>query len=1002
MSQGRFYVVFLLCILLFWCFPLIWNFTYFILFSTTLIVTIFTFTFFGHISLSSPHQTSLFLFNSLEKKSRVLESALKDEKNAWSFNNKKPHLPIIFGRTVDSQLQQLLDYFLRDFVTQWIKELTHKPEPIIEKFKEHLWGAIQNIYDRLLRIDAEKLLANDMVTKVTQHFERIRISTSCAIELNQPPVFALMPHLMSLDTELHYLRQISEMLIIYLMPRCYSLTPGSHLLREVLACKILQPAIDIVTDPDYINQKIIQYLEAQKEVDAMHVRTHEYAKTFEDYIRLINSCNNVDTLKRLRYDIVTQIMQATTLQNIKRAKGVDIEVIEKSGNLNNVSRQQVADARKLKRYIDQLCIAKADCEAALRRHGWDGALPVLESDVNTMPLHKIMESVAGRRYLSMFLETLCSQGLVGFWSAVEELRHSHRQNWHQLGAEIFYTYIRSPTAEIKVDKETRKRMESFLLGDTGPEVFYEVQDSVVDTIQDKYYHSFLLSDHYSALLAELATEEDKDSGAVATGAEERDGGEGLSPGAAGTEGGAGAHLAEHSTYARRKLDRLHERHSNKTQALAALRASLKPESPALTMLANEVEKLAGEQMRLEAHLARTDTWAEHLGSWRATVHSAELLDESKPPQFVVVVHMAQSEAEEEKPQHICSGWVLLKTLAEFQELHRKLRPMCSELKNLELPSNSFKFIFGKNDKNSLEKAKLLIQKYLEFILEDDRLNQSEAVYSFLNPSSEHLKRVDLPKKNKFSFSTLFKSSSAEAPSRSSCEREAFPASADEEDISSYLDGNGETSRHQTNGSARAGPGGEERDGVAEPLYALLSEVFDARGVFKWLRKTLVSFVQITYGRTINRQIKETISWLFSEQMLHYYISAALKSWWPGGELSETSTNRNVMDKGKLGVLFICHFYRFCGFLNGVSRPRTEHSRTVALQLLSESVVSGLSSLVGAHAAARGAHRLFLVLQDATHNRQLFYELFELGLLEVFPELKRYHTTSSVEAKAFRQ
>lgn len=45
---------------------------------------------------------------------------------------------------------------------------------------------------------------------------------------------------------------------------------------------------------------------------------------------------------------------------------------------------------------------------------------------------------------------------------------------------------------------------------------------------------------------------------------------------------------------------------------------------------------------------------------------------------------------------------------------------------------------------------------------------------------------------------------------------------------------------------------EERDSVAEPLYALLSEVFDMRGVFRWLRKTLVTFVQITYGRTINR------------------------------------------------------------------------------------------------------------------------------------------------------
>ncbi|KAH9640653.1 hypothetical protein HF086_000597 [Spodoptera exigua] len=779
-----------LCLSLVWYFPFIWCLFYLLCLSLFVVIAVFALTLWGHVALSSPYQTSLFLLDKFEKDVRQIEETLKEDQSNWPYTTKKTHLPVIFGRTVDSQLQLLIDYVLRDFVARWLKELSHKPEPVIDKFKEHVWGAVQNLYERLLRVDAEKLLASDMVTKITQHFERIRIARSCAIELNQPPVFALAPHLMSYDTELHYLRQISELIIMFLMPRCYSLAPATHLMREILACKVLQPAIDLVTEPDYINQKIIQYLEAQKEVDAMHVRTHEYAKTFEDYIRLINSCNNVDTLKRLRYDIVTQIMQATTLQNVKRAKGVDIEVIEKSGS-QNISRQQIADAKKLKRYINQLTIAKAECETALRKLGWDGAFPTVESDSKTLPLHKIMESVTGRRYLSMFLETMCSQGLVGFWMAVEELRHSPRSSWHQLGAEIFYTYIRSPSAEIKVDKDTRKRMEAFLLGDKGPEVFYEVQDTVVDTIQEKYYHSFLLSDHYTALIAELATEEankGKDITSDRSPIEDRQlSNESVSS----AESVAGTiHLTEHSTYARRKLDELQERHNNKIQALAALRASLKPESPALAMLANEVEKLAGEQMRLEAHLARTDTWAEHLGRWRAS------------------------------------------------ELHRKLRPMCAELKNLELPTNSFKFLFGKNDKNSLEKAKILIQKYLEFVLEDDRLNQSEALYTFLNPSSEYLKQG-------------------------------------------------------------AGTIAEERDSIAEPLYALLSEVFDMRGVFRWLRKTLVTFVQITYGRTINRQIKETVTWLFSEQMLHYYISVVLKSWWPGGTLSENTSNRNFQDKGKI-------------------------------------------------------------------------------------------------------
>lgn len=81
-----------------------------------------------------------------------------------------------------------------------------------------------------------------------------------------------------------------------------------------------------------------------------------------------------------------------------------------------------------------------------------------------LPLSSILEHVLGRKHLSQFLETVASQGLVGYWTAVEELRSAPRKNRHQLGAEIFYTFIRNPTGEIKVDKNTRKRMEAFLLG----------------------------------------------------------------------------------------------------------------------------------------------------------------------------------------------------------------------------------------------------------------------------------------------------------------------------------------------------------------------------------------------------------------------------------------------------------------------------------------------------------------------------------------------------------
>lgn len=64
----------------------------------------------------------------------------------------------------------------------------------------------------------------------------------------------------------------------------------------------------------------------------------------------------------------------------------------------------------------------------------------------------ILSTVVGRRYFTLFLEPLQASALVGFYKSVEELKHSNKSAYHQLGAEIFYTYIRAPSSPIKIDK----------------------------------------------------------------------------------------------------------------------------------------------------------------------------------------------------------------------------------------------------------------------------------------------------------------------------------------------------------------------------------------------------------------------------------------------------------------------------------------------------------------------------------------------------------------------
>jgi hypothetical protein len=58
-------------------------------------------------------------------------------------------------------------------------------------------------------------------------------------------------------------------------------------------------------------------------------------------------------------------------------------------------------------------------------------------------------------------------------------------------------------------------MEGFLLGDKGPEVFYEVQEEVIKTLEEKFYPSFLVCDLYQKMqtaMEEASNSERDESG----------------------------------------------------------------------------------------------------------------------------------------------------------------------------------------------------------------------------------------------------------------------------------------------------------------------------------------------------------------------------------------------------------------------------------------------------------------------------------------------------------
>ncbi|XP_050079710.1 sorting nexin-25 [Anopheles maculipalpis] len=949
-------------------------------------------------------------------------------------------LPIVFGRTVDGLLQQIIDNTMRDLVGPALETVVANPRRIVELLREDIWLGIEKLHERAARIDAPKLIACDFVQKVTLHLQKIRRTATAGNASEAQETILTASYLATAEKELDFLKKISEILIIFLLPRGYSLSPVKDLLSEVIAYRVLHPAIRYLTAPDFINQQIVECIETRLVAVAIQKRSHEYAANFEDFLRIIDMTQTVEELHSIRASIVSDIRQATTMQTMQRARGGFTLAGDASGSSGvpgtgeSHGDGEPAATLRLKRYIQQLSFAKSQCEKCLTRLGWEGSV---SNDVD-LALADILSTVAGRRALTAYLEPMNAASLVGYYTTVEELRRAARSAWHQLGAEIFYTYIRAPSSEIPLDKATRKRMEAFLVGDVGgPDVFYEVQRECLALLEQKYYQPFLLSEEYVRLKGSLTQDEFKEiitacgtngpPGSMDVGGGELVGGslqhgshdsqesqESGSSSVNGSEAGADpalADLSNHSQYARNKLDRLDEKLANKQQALEALKQSLKPDSKLLLMLEREIEWLRSERRQLESHLLRTAVWGEYLGSWRAIVESVDFSDDREPPQFMIVVQVDEMNDYGSGPRDdtvvmtaleatdtISTGWVVVRSLAQFHTLHRKLRPMCAELRQLDLPSNNaFKLFLLKNDRALLEKAKAQVQRYLSFILEDDHLNQSEAVYEFLSPSSDRLKQGVVANSNpspskkpssKFSLATIFRSNSdkleqlwhvggADRPPFTG-EHDAFtPEDADQ--VSLYLEGGppatvGVSSASSASPSLDGSTCVEARDSIAEPLYALLGEIFDLGGVFRWLRKSLISFVQITYGQTINRQLRESITALFDEPMLHAYASAVLRSMWPGGASLQTGNG------GTSGIRLLA------------AGDRTEDEREMimnaARSLLQDNIPELLCSLIGAQNARQGALKLFEVLQNPLYNKQLFYDLLETLMLELFPEIRQ--------------
>ena len=245
-----------------------------------------------------------------------------------------------------------------------------------------------------------------------------------------------------------------------------------------------------------------------------------------------------------------------------------------------------------------------------------------------------------------------------------------------------------------------------------------------------------------------------------------------------------------------------------------------------------------------------------------------------------------------------------------------------------------------SEKCDLEKSKVLVQNFLDDILSCEVLGESEAAYMFFTSNWENssLEAEEVKKDPDTKFTKLKQMFTNSEGKKNKDSLEDLIIMEDFQGKSSQLP-----------------------DDLAEPLYALISEIYELKGVFKWFRRSLITIAYISFGGTISRKLVDTVHWLLGDSMFLSYLNFLKEI------ISQTENSQPAAP---------------------LTEEEREEVREEARQLFVSEVPDIMVKVVGLQTARQGAEKIFDSFQDQTLNKHLFYDLLQHFIVIFIPELRK--------------
>ena len=842
-----------------------------------------------------------------------------------------PHVsrPPLLSRRVDAYLQQVIDLVVEHHLSPVYSRIGWNQDDLVRCIMPDLWTTLASLVERVARIDTIKLFTQDTVEALRVHFEHFR-EVHFQDPLHAPskfPVLESFPYLENIGKELNFLRQASEVLLCACLPReVLTCSPARVLIREHLTCHILQPTIERLCEPDYINQKLLVYLTQREDTMKSAQKKYSYSATYEDFMQHMKKCDDIAELQQIRQFIITDIIQAKAVQRMKNSRATGIH----GGNFPipiPADKVKILMGRNLELYATQLGTAKMCCERQIRKLGGqdyestgassegcaENALSL--SIPPAIPFDTIMTNTTAQERFREFLEHCQFSHFLHYWLSVEALKSCPTQCTVECAREFHELYF-SPTAKscLFIDEHFVQAVLDASREEEILAALINIQEWVYNELREDFYPGFVQSESYANFM------QSENSAPLAD-----------------------SHDGIEEDHYQQLLQSLKSQLKEKGDALINTPHSVRSDEHKRALM-EEHTSLEQEIKNLEHYIEHTEEWFRTIGQWNIEIQSVDLSKEDqnhKDPLFVIVIHRPdESMLTEPGRNSVCDcsslqegdqlgkgqnreGWVVGRKFSEFEQLHLKLSEMYGSLQFPTLPNRLMPF---QKPERYWTKLRKLLEDYLTALLSDAKLCECEEVFNFLSPASEHLRRTSTVKPGK---------------ARSHLYVPGFPGMATVAGLFSK--------------------DREEESPIAEYMYTLISEVFELDEWSRVLRKQLMDLVQLTYGKSIDREVQEFSNWIVSEPMLVFYLTTFKEAMWPSGKLPSTTPTRSDEEKA--------------------------HTKDCAKNKFLKSVPTALQTILGQQNCQIGFQKIFDSLQDFKANKQLFYSVFEKILFTLVPEIE---------------